>query len=79
MEQELIDLNARIEELESRQAFQEDTLAQLNDVIAAQDASIRTLVARMRELGDKYRDLSFEVQGGQQGGNSGADEKPPHY
>ncbi|MFC6631905.1 SlyX family protein [Microbulbifer taiwanensis] len=74
MEQRLADLIARVEELESRQAFQEDTIAQLNDVIAAQDADIRALKARLRELGDKYQDLSFELQG-----DKGTDEKPPHY
>ena len=75
MEQKLNALSARVDELESRLAFQEDTLAQLNDVIAAQDANIRGLVAALRELGDKYRDLSFEVDRG----GKGADEKPPHY
>lgn len=61
-----------MEELESRVAFQEDTLTQLNDVIAAQDAQIRSLVAGLRELGDKYRDLTSELQGP-------GSEKPPHY
>lgn len=75
MEQKLAALSARVDELESRLAFQEDTLTQLNDVIAAQDANIRALVAALRELGDKYRDLSFEAQGG----SKGAEEKPPHY
>ena len=75
MEQKLTDLTERVEELESRLAFQEDTLVQLNDVIAAQDATIQGLLERLRELGDKYRDLSFELQGGNGGGN----EKPPHY
>lgn len=68
-------LSARVDELETRLAFQEDTLAELNDVIAAQDAQIRALVGGMKEVTEKYQDLSFEVQ---KGGNPG-DEKPPHY
>ncbi|WP_237065222.1 SlyX family protein [Microbulbifer guangxiensis] len=75
MSAEIDDLKRRVEELETRLAFQEDTLAQLNDVIAKQDTSIRWLVGRLKELGDKYQDLSYEVQGGQKPG----EEKPPHY
>ncbi|SDZ84079.1 SlyX family protein [Microbulbifer marinus] len=75
MEDKLAVLSARVDELETRLAFQEDTLAQLNDVIAGQDANLRALVTALRELGDKYRDLSFEAQGG----NKGGQEKPPHY
>jgi len=68
-------LAARVDELETRLAFQEDTLTQLNDVITAQDAQIRALVARLKEMSEKYQDLSFEVQKGIKPG----DEKPPHY
>ncbi|WP_346836532.1 SlyX family protein [Microbulbifer sp. SAOS-129_SWC] len=75
MDKTLNNLAMRVEELESRVAFQEDTLSQLNDVIAAQDVQIRGLVARLRELGDRYRDLSFELQTGDKSGQ----EKPPHY
>lgn len=75
MHSETEELSRRVEELETRLAFQEDTLAQLNDVIARQDGSIRWLLERLKDLGDKYQDLSFEVQGGQKSGQ----EKPPHY
>jgi len=68
-------LSERIDELETRVAFQEDTLSQLNDVIATQDAQIRSLVARIRDISEKYQDLTFEMQKGQKPG----DEKPPHY
>ena len=68
-------LAARVDELETRLAFQEDTLTQLNDVITSQDAQIRALVARLKEVSEKYQDLSFEVQKGIKPG----DEKPPHY
>ncbi|WP_299592393.1 SlyX family protein [uncultured Microbulbifer sp.] len=68
-------LAARVDELETRLSFQEDTLGQLNDVITAQDAQIRALVGRVKEMTEKYQDLSFEVQKGDKPG----DEKPPHY
>lgn len=68
-------LAARVDELETRLSFQEDTLAQLNDVITSQDAQIRALVGRVKEMTDKYQDLSFDMQKGATHG----DEKPPHY
>ncbi|MCO1334246.1 SlyX family protein [Microbulbifer sp. OS29] len=75
MTEEMQILVERIDELESRLAFQEDTISGLNDVITRQDADIRTLLAHMRELGEKYRTIAFEVQGGAKQ----LDEKPPHY
>ncbi|WP_226648750.1 SlyX family protein [Microbulbifer variabilis] len=75
MTEEVLKLMERIDELESRLAFQEDTISQLNDVITRQDADIRSVVARLRELGEKYSALTFEMQGG----GRQADEKPPHY
>ncbi|WP_444898333.1 SlyX family protein [Microbulbifer sp. VAAC004] len=75
MTEEVLKLMERIDELETRLAFQEDTISQLNDVIARQDADIRSVVARMRELGEKYSALTFEMQAG----GKPVDEKPPHY
>ncbi|WP_295799247.1 SlyX family protein [uncultured Microbulbifer sp.] len=69
------ELAARVDELETRLAFQEDTLAQLNDQIASQDAQIRALMNRLREVSGKYQDLIFEMHKGASPG----DEKPPHY
>ncbi|WP_020415113.1 SlyX family protein [Microbulbifer variabilis] len=75
MSDEIVKLVERIDELESRLAFQEDTIAQLNDVIARQDLDIRSLISRIRELGEKYSAITFEMQGGAKQ----QDEKPPHY
>ncbi|WP_444897596.1 SlyX family protein [Microbulbifer sp. SSSA005] len=75
MTEEIKALVERVDELESRLAFQEDTISQLNDVITRQDTDIRTLLAHMRELGEKYRTIAFEVQGA----GKPLDEKPPHY
>ncbi|MCA0900961.1 SlyX family protein [Microbulbifer agarilyticus] len=75
MSNEVEQLVARIDELETRLAFQEDTLSQLNDTIAKQDAQLRALVGNMKEVSEKYRDLVFEMN---KGGKPG-DERPPHY
>lgn len=75
MSDEIKRLNARVDELETRLAFQEDTLTQLNDVIAAQDAQLRALLGRVKDVAEKYRDLSYEMQKGAKP----EDEKPPHY
>ncbi|MCQ3829728.1 SlyX family protein [Microbulbifer elongatus] len=68
-------LEARVDELETRLAFQEDTLTQLNDTIAQQDAQLRALVARLKEVSEKYQDLMFEMNKGDKPG----EERPPHY
>ncbi|WP_105104278.1 SlyX family protein [Microbulbifer pacificus] len=75
MNEEIARLNVRVDELETRLAFQEDTLTQLNDVIAAQDAQLRLLVSRLTDMVEKYQDLSYEMQKGLKPG----EEKPPHY
>ncbi|WGL16910.1 SlyX family protein [Microbulbifer bruguierae] len=75
MKNEVQQLCARVDELETRLAFQEDTITQLNDVIAAQDAQLRALLGRVKDMADKYQDLSYEMQKGLKPG----DEKPPHY
>ncbi|TLM77756.1 SlyX family protein [Microbulbifer harenosus] len=75
MGDEVTRLAARVDELETRLAFQEDTLSQLNDVIAVQDAQLRALLGRVKDVAEKYQDLSYELQKG----SKPEDEKPPHY
>ena len=52
------DMSERLDELESRLAFQDDLIEQLNDVIARQDREVLALVARVRELEAKLNDLA---------------------
>ncbi|MDP5208918.1 SlyX family protein [Microbulbifer sp. 2205BS26-8] len=68
-------LSERMDELEARLTFQEDTIAQLNDVITRQDADIRRLLLHMRELSQKYSAISGVLPGG----TRSSDDKPPHY
>ena len=65
---------ARLTELETRVAFQEHTLAELNDVVTAQ---ARELIALRRELTSATTDLktlreSFDA-------DSASEPPPPHY
>ena len=75
MSEQVQQLEARVDELETRVAFQEDTLSQLNDTIAKQDAQLRALLGRMKEVSEKTQDLMFEMNKG----DKPADERPPHY
>ncbi|MFK7702730.1 SlyX family protein [Pseudomonas caspiana] len=66
-------LEARVTELESRLAFQDDTIQALNDVLVAQQRSLDRLrqqfaamLKRQEEMGSQ-----FEV--------FGEDTPPPHY
>lgn len=63
-------------ELQSRMAFQEDTLHSLNQVIATQDASIARLQKQMQVLNTKLNDLATAVD---ESTGSDDQEVPPHY
>lgn len=68
-----------LEDLQSRLAFQEQTLTDLNDVVAYQAEQIERLEQQLRALAGKYRDLREAVE--ERPGNSSTplDERPPHY
>ncbi len=66
----------RIDELESRLAFLDDTVEQLDAVIARQDRDIRMLQQRLAELVAKLDDLGDSVV--EEGGGP-QHEIPPHY
>ncbi len=69
-----------VEDLQSRLAFQEQTLADLNDVVARQTEQIDRLEQQLRALAGKYRDLRDAVEQSPEGeGSAAADERPPHY
>ncbi|MBF8746445.1 MULTISPECIES: SlyX family protein [Pseudomonas] len=65
----------RIVELEMRQAFQDDTIQALNDVIAAQGEAIVRLQMQVSELIRRYE----EVVGQYGAGEEGEEAPPPHY
>lgn len=69
IQEQLIDLQTRV-------AYQENTLEQLNQVITQQDADIIQLKQQIRILAQRLED-SLRSQG--QGGEQSQDERPPHY
>lgn len=66
--------NARLVELETRVAFQEHTLAELNDVVTAQ---ARELIALRRELAIATSDLKNMRES--LDADPGSEPPPPHY
>ena len=65
----------RMEELESRIAFQDDLIESLNEVVTRQDREIALLTRRLLDLEEKIRDLG---DGTVAAGGDGH-EPPPHY
>ncbi len=65
-----------MDELESRLAFLDDTVEQLNDVIARQDQEIRLMQQRLSEVVSKLDDMGGE---GGEAGVAQQHEIPPHY
>ena len=70
------DTSTRLDELESRLAFQDDLIEQLNEVIARQDREFLALASRVRELESKLNDLAAAAAAP---GGSPEQEVPPHY
>ncbi len=70
------DLHDDLIELQTRLAFQEDTINQLNQVITQQDAAILQLQQQMRLLARRIDELALEQQAS---GGEAPDERPPHY
>ena len=64
-------------DLQTRLAFQDDTINTLNDVIASQQQQIDRLQLQLKSLSDRINGLEESVD--KSAGNKPADEKPPHY
>ena len=63
----------RLEEMESRQAFQEDTIASLNEALVAQQERIAYLEKMLELLIERYREAVPETAG------PAEEPPPPHY
>jgi SlyX protein len=64
----------RIIELETKVAYQEDTIQQLNDIIAQQQKKLGLMENSLRGLMAKFDDASEGVSN-----INPLNEKPPHY
>ncbi|CAK16795.1 SlyX family protein [Pseudomonas entomophila] len=66
-------LEMRIVELETRQAFQDDTIQALNDEVVEQSRVIERLQLQVAELIKRYEEMVGQYAGG------GEEPPPPHY
>jgi SlyX protein len=64
----------RIIELETKVAYQEDTIQQLNDIVADQQRKLDLVENSLRTLVAKFKDVSEGVSN-----INPLHEKPPHY
>ncbi|MES2819371.1 MAG: SlyX family protein [Pseudomonadota bacterium] len=66
-------LEARVTELESRLAFQDDTLQALNDVLVGQQREVVRLQAQLAALLKRQDEMQGQFEVAEQ------DLPPPHY
>lgn len=69
-------LQNQIDELQSKVAFQDDTIDQLNRIVTKQDEVIRLLQSKFSIIGDKIQDIESNLPNKAFNPN---DEVPPHY
>lgn len=65
----------RLIEIETKLAFQEDTIQALNAIVCQQQKQIEQLDATVKLLIDRYRQLSAEAETS----HKPVHEIPPHY
>lgn len=68
MDEQLIDLQTRL-------AFQEETIAELNKILTDQQRQLDKLQLEMNVVAQRCRELVDAIEAGP----SATDEKPPHY
>lgn len=67
-------LEQRIDELETKLAFQDDLVMHLNDVVARQDQEIMMLRQDVERIRKQLLQMTPLL-----GGNAGEEPPPPHY
>ncbi|MDE2376279.1 SlyX family protein [Bradyrhizobium sp.] len=72
MMNEIKALGERIDALEARLAYQDDTIETLNETITAQWKQIDALTRHISELRDRLQEAEANAPGP-------ANERPPHY
>lgn len=70
------ELIARLDELESRLAFQDDLIEGLNEVIARHDRDLASMTLQLKDLTARLMDMADASEGP---GVSSGHEVPPHY
>ncbi len=69
----MVNIDERINELESRQAFQDDTIQALNDELVVQQRLIERLQMQVAALAKRQDEV------GSQFGQAESEAPPPHY
>jgi SlyX protein len=69
------DLEQRVDELESRLAFQDDLIESLNQVITRQDREITTMASQIKDLFTRVSEQAETATPGAEAEH----ETPPHY
>ena len=72
----IIDIKKQLIDLQTRVAYQDDTLAHLDQVVIKQDADIIQLQQQMRLLAKRLDESLFAQE---QHGDGEVNERPPHY
>ena len=67
-------MQKRITELETRLAFQEDTLQTLNEIVTRQQLEIDSLIQQVSNLREQMRNLVPSLIA-----NASEETPPPHY
>jgi len=70
----LVDITRRIEELESQIAFQDELNDKLNTIVARQDREILDLKRQLLLMNDRLKEYGEAIPG-----SGPQDETPPHY
>jgi len=66
-------LEERVMELESRQAFQDDTIQALNDVLVAQQRALDRMQLQMAALLKRQEEMGGQFESAEE------EAPPPHY
>ena len=69
----MMSIEDRVTELETRLAFQDDTIQALNEVLVEQQRQLERLGLQMGQLIERYRELAVQQ------GEEGDEAPPPHY
>lgn len=72
MTNEIMALAERIDTLETRLAYQDDTIETLNQTITAQWKQIDVLTRQIAQLSERLQEAESNAPGA-------ANERPPHY
>ncbi len=67
---------SQIVDLQTRLSYQEDTLAQLNQIVTEQDSYIRSLQVQVQAMSKKIEEMSHSLD---QREIKSVEERPPHY